>query len=211
MTHGDDQGLRLPPKLAPYQVVVVPIYKNDEEKSAVMETATRLHAELVDAGIRTHFDRREELTPGAKYNYWELRGVPVRIEIGPKDVQKGTVVAARRDIPGREGKQFFNQDNLAAQVCRLLDEIQANMLRQATAFRDANTFDVTSYDELKQVIARGGFARGWWAGSAEDEARIKAETNATHRCYPFDQPGGSGVCFMTGKPADKVAIFAKAY
>jgi prolyl-tRNA synthetase len=210
MAHGDEKGLRLPPRLAPYQVVIVPIHKTEAEASRVLEAAMRISRELSDAGIRVHLDRREE-TPGFKFNDWEMHGVPVRLEIGPKDIDKNSVVAARRDIPGKEGKQFFSQENLAAQVQGLLDAVQANMLRQATEFRDANIFDVSSYDEFKQVIDNGGFARGWWAGSAEDEKRIKAETGATHRCYPFDQPGGSGNCLFTGQAAEKVAIFAKAY
>lgn len=211
MTHGDEKGLRLPPKLAPYQVVIVPIYKSDDERGRVLETCQRIKQELIDANLRVHLDLRENLQPGFKFNDWEMRGVPVRLELGPKDIEKNSVVAARRDIPGKEGKQFFSQDNLAQQIIGLLNEIQAELLRQATVFRDENMHDVQSFDDLRQVIEQGGFARGWWAGSAEDEAKIKAETGATHRCYPFDQPDGSGVCWFTGKPAEKVAIFAKAY
>ncbi len=211
MAHGDDRGLRLPPRLAPYQVVIVPIFRNDAEKGPVMETVTRLRDELTDAGIRLWVDKREDQTPGFKFNDWEMRGVPVRLEIGPKDVEKRSVVAARRDIPGKEGKQFLSQENLAPQLIKLLGEIQANMLRQATEFRDANLHDVSSYDELKQVVEAGGFARGWWAGGKDEEQAIKNDIAATHRCFPFDQPGGTGTCFYTGQPADKVAIFAKAY
>jgi prolyl-tRNA synthetase len=211
MTHGDEKGLRLPPRLAPYQAVIVPFFKNDDEQSVVMETVTRLKAELQAAKIRVHVDTRE-YAPGFKFNDWEMRGVPVRLEVGPKDVEKKSVVAARRDIPGKEGKQFFSQENLALQVETLLNEVQANMLRQATAFRDANVHNVKSYDELKQVVEAGGFARGWWIDNADNEARVKAETGATHRCYPFDQPeDGPGSCFYTGQPTDKIAIFAKAY
>jgi prolyl-tRNA synthetase len=211
MAHGDDKGLRLPPKLAPYQAVIVPIYKNDDQRSVVLDTAYRLKAELKADGIRVHLDNRDDQSPGFKFNDWEMRGVPVRIEVGPKDVEKNSVVAARRDIPGRDGKQFFSQENLAAQIHDLLDEIQANMLQQATDFRDANTHDVATYDEFKQVIESGGFARGYWAGSAEDENTVKTETAATHRCYPFDQPDAAGTCLFTGQPAERVAIFAKAY
>ncbi len=211
MAHGDDRGLRLPPRLAPYQVVIVPIFRNDSEKGPVMETVNRLRDELAAAGIRLWVDRREDQTPGFKFNDWEMRGVPVRLEVGPKDVEKRSVVAARRDIPGKEGKQFFSQDNLAPQLLNLLNEIQANMLRQATDFRDANLHDVTSYEELKQVVEQGGFARGWWAGGEAEEQAIKADIAATHRCFPFEQPEGTGTCFYTGRPADQVAIFAKAY
>jgi prolyl-tRNA synthetase len=211
MAHGDERGLRLPPKLAPYQVVIVPIIRSDADQTPVLEAAARLRGELDAAGIRVHLDQREEITAGEKYYHWELRGVPLRLEIGPKDIEKNSVVAARRDIPGRDGKQFISQDNLAAPVRRLLDDIQANMLGQATAFRDANLHDVRSFDELKQVVEGGGWARGWWSGDADMEAQIKAETGASHRCFPFDQPGGGGTCLYTGDPADKIAIFAKAY
>ena len=211
MTHGDDKGLRLPPRLAPYQVVIVPIFKADDERAEVIAAARRLHAELSAAGVRTHTDLREGQSPGFKFNDWEMRGVPVRLEIGPRDLEKGTVALARRDLPGKEGKQFVAQAGIVEQVRRLLDEVQANLLRQATEFRDANTHDVSTYDDLRQVIEAGGWARGWWAGSGDDEARIKDETGATIRCFPFDQPGGSGRCLLTGAPAERLAIFAKAY
>jgi prolyl-tRNA synthetase len=114
-------------------------------------------------------------------------------------------------MPGKEGKQILSQDNIAAQISDLLHTIQANMLAQATAFRDANTQDVKTYDEMQQVVEVGGFARGWWSGSDDDEAQVKTETQATNRCFPLEQPDGSGVCFYTGKPAQRFAIFAKAY
>ena len=211
MTHGDDKGLRLPPKVAPIQVVIVPIYKTDDERNTVMEAVTRLSKELLSANIRIHVDKREGMSPGFKYNDWEMRGVPLRMEVGPKDVQNNSVALARRDIPGKEGKQFVPQAGIAAVVQTLLDTIQANMLQQATEFRDANIHDVTNYDDLKALMEKGGWARVWWAGSNEDEARIKEETGATVRCIPFDQPGGTGTCFLTGKPASMIALFSKAY
>lgn len=211
MTHGDDKGLRLPPKLAPYQVVIVPIYKTDDERSAVVATVERLAAELSEAGIRIFVDRREGQSPGFKFNDWEMRGVPVRMEIGPKDVQNNSAALARRDVPGKEGKQFVPQDGIVSAVKELLTQVQANMLKQATEFRDANIHDVTSYDQLKQVIEAGGWARGWWGGTGDDEARIKEETGATIRCFPFEQPGGTGTCFFTGGQAQQVALFARAY
>jgi prolyl-tRNA synthetase len=210
MTHGDEKGLRLPPRLAPYQVVIVPIARNDDERSLVMEHVTRLQRELAAGDIRVHMDTRD-YQPGFKFNDWEMRGVPVRLEIGPRDVQSGTVVAARRDVPGKEGKRTLNQDGIVANIRDLLSEIQANMLGQATAFRDANTYDVKSLDELRGVVEQGGFARGWWAGTTEDELHVKAETSATHRCYLLGEPSEEGFCFYTGKPAPKIAIFAKAY
>lgn len=210
MTHGDEKGLKLPPRLAPYQAVIVPIYKNDDERVTVMDAVETLKKALIAADMRVHVDARD-YQPGFKFNDWEMRGVPVRLELGPRDVQNGTVVAARRDIPGKEGKRFLQQAGIVEQVKALLDEIQASMLAQATAFRDANIFDVHSYNELRDVVEAGGFARGWWNGSNEDIARIKQETSATHRCYPLEQPGGEGTCLISGKPANKIAIFAKAY
>jgi prolyl-tRNA synthetase len=210
MTHGDDQGLVLPPRLAPYQTVMVPIYKNDEEKTAVLAATNRIKAELTDAGIRVHVDNRENLTPGYKFNDWELRGVPSRIEIGPRDVVNNSVALSRRDVPGREGKQFVSQDGLAHTVAALLADIQQSLLARATQFRDANTHDVTNYDAFKEAI-QTGFARVWWAGSREDEQRVKEETKATIRCFPLEQPSGGGTCFYTGQPAEKIAIFGRAY
>lgn len=210
MTHGDDQGLILPPRLAPYQTVIVPIYKKDEEKTAVLTATARIKAELENAGIRVHVDDRENLTPGYKFNDWELRGVPSRIEIGPRDVEKHSVALARRDVPGRDGKQFVSQDGLAQTVAALLVDIQQSLLDRATQFRDANTHDVSNYDDFKEAI-QTGFARVWWAGSREDEQRVKEETKATIRCFPLDQPDGRGTCFYTGQPADKIAIFGRAY
>lgn len=210
MTHGDDLGLVLPPRLAPYQVVVVPIYRKDEEREVVLKAVSHLKQTLIAAGIRVHVDNRDHLTPGFKFNDWELRGVPVRIEIGPRDVANNSVALARRDVPGREGKRFVSQDGLAQTVQQLLDDIQANLLARATKFRDDNTHDVTDYDEF-QTAVQTGFAKGWWAGSNDDEQRVKEETKATIRCFPLKQPGGGGTCFYTGKPADKVAIFGRSY
>lgn len=210
MTHGDDLGLVLPPRLAPYQTVIVPIYRKDEEREVVLTAVSTLKQTLTAAGIRVHVDNRDHLTPGFKFNDWELRGVPTRIEIGPRDVANNSVALARRDIPGREGKQFVSQDGLAQTVQQLLDEIQANLLARATKFRDDNTHEVTNYDEF-QTAVQTGFAKVWWAGSNEDEQRVKEETKATIRCFPLDQPGGSGTCFYTGKSADRVAIFGRSY
>jgi prolyl-tRNA synthetase len=210
MTHGDDQGLILPPRLAPIQAIIVPIYKNDAEKSKVMEAANRIFADLKDAGIRLKMDDREEVTPGFKYNDWEMRGVPLRVEIGPKDVEKGSVALARRDVPGREGKSFVPQAGLAATVSGLLSEIQDSLLRRATAFRDANIHDSKDYEELKQVV-QDGWAFSWWCGSTECEAKVKEETKATTRNMPLDQPEGTGKCIVCGEKAEKRIYFAKAY
>ena len=210
MAHGDEKGLRLPPRLAPVQVVIIPIFRSEDERTLVMERVQALRRELAAADIRVEVDVRD-YQPGYKFNDWEMRGVPVRLELGPRDVAAGTVVAARRDVPGKEGKRSLQQENIAAQVQALLDDVQANLLAQATAFRDANTHDVRTYDEFRGVIEQGGFARAWWAGTDDDLGRIKTDTGATHRCTPLEQPGGQGVCFLTGQPATSVAIFAKAY
>ncbi len=210
MTHGDDNGLIMPPRLAPYQTVIVPIYRKDDEKGPVMEAVTRIEQELLAAGVRTKVDDRENLSPGFKFNDWELRGVPTRIEIGPRDVQKNSVALARRDVPGRDGKQFVPQDGLAQTVQDLLADVQQSLLDRATKFRDDNTHDVTTMDEFQEAI-KTGFARVWWAGNNADETRVKEETKATIRCFPLEQPEGSGTCFFTGQPADKVAIFGRAY
>jgi prolyl-tRNA synthetase len=211
MTHGDDQGLVMPPKLAPIQAVIVPIYKNDAEKSKVMEVADRVFFELKAVGIRIKMDDRQEVTPGFKYNDWELRGVPVRVEIGPKDVEKGSVALARRDVPGREGKSFVPQAGLASTVSGLLSEIHSSMLRRATDYRDANIHDPKTYDELKEVVTNG-WAFSWWCGDATCEAKVKEDTKATIRCIPLEgQPGGTGKCVVCGNEADKKAYFGRAY
>jgi prolyl-tRNA synthetase len=214
MAHGDDKGLRLPPKLAPYQVVIVPIYRKEEEKAPVMETVARMKAALLDVGIRVHVDEREGQTPGFKFNDWEMRGVPLRMEIGPKDVQKQSVALARRDVPGKAGKQFVPQEGIAQTVRDLLDEIQASMLQQATEFRDSNLYEVAGdYDEFGKIIADGGWALTWFCGSAECEQQIKADHTCVSRCFPLDQPhpGEHGPCIACGGEAKEMAYFARAY
>ena len=209
MVHGDDQGLKLPPRLAPIQLVVVPIFKTDEEKSKVMGAIESIRVMLSNE-VRFKIDDREEVSPGFKFNDWELRGVPLRMEVGPKDVEKDQVVLARRDVPGKEGKSFVPQAGLLDRVREALDTIQADLYRAALAFRDANIHEPATYADFKAVV-EDGFARVWWAGSDEDELKVKEETKATIRCIPMDQPGGEGACFYTGKPAKEIAIFARAY
>ena len=210
MVHGDDKGLKLPPMIAPIQVILVPIYKNEEEKQAVMEVTDKVFSELKAAGIRIKLDDREEVTPGFKYNDWELRGVPLRIEVGPKDVAKGSVALARRDIPGRDGKSFVPQDGLATAVTKVLNDIQKSMLQQATEFRDENIHNPKDYIELKEVV-QNGWAFSWWCGSVECEAKVKADTKATTRVIPFEQPEGEGKCIVCGETAKKKVYFARAY
>jgi prolyl-tRNA synthetase len=210
MTHGDDQGLILPPRLAPTQVVIVPIFKNDAEKSKVMEVADRVFAELKSAGIRVKTDDRDNVSSGFKFNDWEMRGVPVRLEIGPKDVEKGSVALARRDVTGREGKSFVSQTGLASAVSGLLVSIQSALLARATAFRDANIHEPKDYADLTNIVA-DGWAFAWWCESKECEAKVKEDTKATTRNIPLDQPDGNGTCVVCGKPAKKRVYFARAY
>jgi len=211
MVHGDDQGLVLPPRLAPIQVVIVPIYKSDEEKGKVLAAATRLKA-MLQGEMRVKLDDREEVSPGYKFNDWELRGVPLRIEIGPKDVDKNQVVLARRDVPGKAGKSFVSQDErvLFDGAREMLDTIQADLHRRALTFREDNTHRPQTYDEFRQVVEEA-WAMAWWCGERECEAQIKQDTKATTRNLPMDQPGGEGVCIHCGKPAKEQAIFARAY
>ena len=210
MAHGDDQGLVLPPRLAPIQVIIVPIFKNDDEKSKVMEVADRVFAELKASGIRVKVDDRDNVSSGFKFNDWEMRGVPVRLEVGPKDVEKGSVALARRDKPGREGKSFVSQVGLVSTVGGLLVDIQDALLKRATDFRDSNIHDPKSYEELKKVL-EDGWAFSWWCESKECEARVKEDTKATTRNIPLNQPEGHGTCVVCGKPAKKKVYFAKAY
>jgi prolyl-tRNA synthetase len=210
MVHGDDQGLVLPPRLAPTQAVIVPIYRNEAEKSKVMEVADRVFMELKAAGIRVKMDDRDNVSSGFKFNDWELRGVPVRVEIGPKDVEKGSVALARRDKPGREGKSFVSQSGLASSVSDLLTEIQGSLLKRATEYRDANIHDVTTYDELKEVV-KDGWAFAYWCESRECETKVKEDTKATTRNIPLDQPEQEGICIVCGKPSKRKVYFARAY
>ena len=218
MAHGDDQGLVLPPHIAPIQVVIVPIWRKDAERDAVLEAAESIRRRLMALPaspgtalrMRVELDRREGVSPGWKFNDWEMRGVPLRVEIGPRDIANQNVMIARRDVPGREGKVLLPMAELEAQVPTLLEGVQTAIYEKAVAFRDSHTYDVSSYDELKEAVETG-FARAWWAGDAEDEARIKDEARATVRCIPTDQPGGSGTCVYTGRPATEVAVFGKSY
>lgn len=210
MVHGDDQGLALPPRLAPIQAVIVPIFKTSEEKVKVMEAADRIFKELKAAGIRIKMDDRDNVSSGFKFNDWEMRGVPLRIEIGPKDIAKGSVAFARRDKPGKEGRSFVPQADLASSVNLLLSDIQASMLARATAFRDANIHEPKDYEDLKRIVA-DGWAFSYWCESAECEAKVKDDTKATTRNIPLEQPKEGGTCIVCGKPSKRKVYFAKAY
>jgi prolyl-tRNA synthetase len=210
MVHGDDQGLILPPRLAPHQVVIVPIFKTDEEKALVFEAAKKIREQLVKANIRVKLDEREGQSPGFKFNDWEMRGVPLRMEIGPKDVAKGSVVLARRDRPGKEGKSFVSQEGIAESVEQLLGTIQKALFDRALEFRETHTSEPKNLEEFRAAVEQG-FARSYWCGDSKCEEQIKEATKATLRCIPMEQPGGAGVCIFCGKPSNEVAIFGKAY
>jgi prolyl-tRNA synthetase len=208
MTHGDDNGLVLPPRIAPHQVVVVPISRGNWQET-VLPKAREIADRLKAKGVRVFLDDRDTYTPGWKFAEWELRGVPLRIEIGPKDIEKSSVVVARRDT--RE-KQPIPMDGLADAIVTRLDEIQAALLQRATKFRDEHTIRVSSYDEFKSAMeGRPGFVIAGWCGSAECEARIKAETQATLRNIPFAGSEVAGTCIVCGRPSSGEAWFAKAY
>jgi prolyl-tRNA synthetase len=209
MAHGDDGGLILPPKVAPYQVVIVPIPRGNWRET-VLPKAQAIRDELVARGIRVLIDDRDTQTPGWKFNEWELRGVPLRMEIGPKDLEKSQVVLARRDT--RE-KSFVPMDGLAPHVEHILATIQKALLDRALAFREEHTSQTDSYEEFKQLLeGRPGFVIAPWCGSAQCEAEIKAETQATIRNIPFVSPPADGkTCLKCGKPAEAHAWFAKSY
>ncbi len=209
MTHSDDKGLVLPPNLAPLQVVIVPIYKGDEQKNEVLNHAKKLYEDLNAAGIRVKLDDRDTHTPGYKFNDYELKGVPIRLGIGPKDIEKGTVELARRD---NLTKSFIPQDDLASHVKNLLSEIQSNLFDRALAFRDSHITVCDSYTDFKKVLdSKGGFISAHWDGTEETEMKIKQETKATIRCIPIDTEKEEGKCIYSGNPSSQRVLFAKAY
>jgi prolyl-tRNA synthetase len=209
MTHSDDNGLVLPPKLAPDQVVIVPIYRNDEQFDAVSDLANNLMKDLRAKGVRVKFDKRDTHKPGWKFNEYELKGVPLRIAIGPKDLEKGTVEMARRDTLTKE---IVETTAVLARVEGLLEEIQDNLFAKAINYRTAHTTQVSSYDEFKKVLnEKGGFISAHWDGTSETEDKIKKETKATIRCIPLDTDNEAGTCIVTGKVSARKVLFAKAY
>lgn len=209
MSHSDDEGLVCPPALAPIQIVVVPVYKGDTERTTVLEAIERIIAGW-EGRFRVKLDDRDQLTPGYKFNEWESKGVPVRVEVGPRDVEKGTVAVARRDVPGKAGKEFVPQEGLVDRLATLLEDIQSSLYARALAYRDERTHDVTSFEELKEAVEHG-FARAYWAGSSDDEAAVQAETRATVRAIPLEQPERTGTCVSTGRPTSRIAIFGRSY
>ena len=209
MVHGDDQGLVLPPRLAPFQAVVVPIWRDDDQRVQVMEATDRIVAAL-SPEVRVKVDDREGLSPGWKFNDWEMRGVPLRIEVGPKDVEKSQVVLARRDRPGREGKTAVSMDGLSETVSDMLVTIQANLYERATEFLKAHTHYPEDMETLREAVA-DGFAYAWWCGDTACEEKVKEETGGTIRCIPLEQPGGSGPCILCGNESQEQAVFGRSY
>jgi len=208
MTHSDDQGLILPPKLAPTQVVIVPIYRNDEQRAEVLEYCDKIYRELDDKGIRIKLDDRDQQKPGYKFAQHEAEGVPLRIAVGPRDIKNNNVELARRDTLE---KNIENREGIAEKVAGLLPKIQDKLFEQARQHREANTHIVDTYDEFKEIIENeGGFVYAHWDGTAETEAKIKEETKATIRLIPLED-GEEGKCMVTGKPSSKKVLFARAY
>ena len=222
MTHSDDQGLVVPPRLAPIHVVICPLGKNPEEQNASVAAAEKLAQNLTALPrdefygyepITVKIDREFDKSPGFRFNEWELKGVPVRVELGPKDIAANACVLARRDQPGKDGKQFgIPLAEAAGKIDCLLREIQKNLFEKARAFRDANMHKVDSYDDFKEKIEQpGGFFLAHWDGTRETEERIAEETKATIRCIPFNLPKEEGKCMVTGKPSAQRVVFAKSY
>lgn len=208
MTHSDDNGLVLPPKLAPYQVVIVPIYKNMEQLSLINEKVDRIVKDLKNLGISVKYDNADNKKPGWKFSEYELKGVPVRLAMGARDMENNTVEVARRDTLTKE---TVTCDNIDIYIKNLLNDIQENIYKKAFDYRAANTTSADSYEEFKEKIENGGFILAHWDGTAETENKIKTETKATIRCIPLDGDKTPGKCMVTGKPSAQRVIFARAY
>lgn len=208
MTHSDDNGLVLPPRLAPIQVVIVPIYKDNDQLKTISERVEPLLAELRHRGISVKYDDADNKRPGFKFADYEVKGVPVRLAIGARDLENGTVEIMRRDTLEKETVAF---DGIEDEIVRLLDDIQTNLFRKALAMRESKTYIVDTYDEFKAKIEEGGFILAHWDGTSETEEKIKEETKATIRCIPFEGDPTPGKCMVTGKPSARRVIFARAY
>ena len=208
MAHSDDDGLIIPPRLAPLHVVIVPIYKNDEQLSAITEKADAIIKELKAKNIIVKFDDSDTAKPGWKFAEYELKGVPVRIAMGMRDVENNTVEIARRDT---KEKQTIANANLGDHISALLEDIQQNMFQKALQFRNANMYTIDTWDAFKEQIEKGGFISAHWDGTAETEDKIKEATKATIRCIPLDAKEEEGVCIFSGKPSKRRVLFARAY
>lgn len=210
MAHSDDQGLVLPPKLAPIQVVIVPIYKGEEQLNAIRDKVNEFIPALRKAGVSVKLDDRDTHKPGFKFAEWELKGVPVRLAMGPRDMENNTLEIARRDTGEKE--TFDLSNDLVAKIEGLLTDIQDSIYQKAVAYRAEHTTEVNSYEEFKEVLeSKGGFVSAHWDGTAETEEQIKDETKATIRCIPIDAKEEEGVCIYSGKPSSRRVLFAKAY
>ncbi|MFP4047632.1 MAG: proline--tRNA ligase, partial [Bacteroidales bacterium] len=209
MAHSDDHGLVLPPKLAPTQIVIIPIYKSDEQLSRIKEKAERIKTELQEKGFTVHFDDRDTHKPGWKFAEYELKGYPLRLAIGPKDLENNTIEIARRDTLEKE---VVSQDGVVEKINNLLEDIQHNIYKKALDFRTKNTKKIDDYEEFKRIMEEdGGFVEAHWDGTAETEEIIKNDTKATIRCIPVDGEKEEGKCIVTGKPSKRRVVFARAY
>lgn len=208
MAHSDDNGLVLPPKIAPIEVVIVPIYKTDEQRQQVLDYCNKMKQRLEAKGLRVKFDDRDTQKPGFKFAEWEMKGVPVRLAAGPRDVENATVELARRDTME---KNVVTEENLENNIIDLLKDIQDNLFKKALEFRQASTHTVDTWEEFKTVIENGGFAYAHWDGTTETELKIKEETKATLRCIPLDDDFEEGKCIYSGNPSKRRVLFAKAY
>ena len=208
MAHSDDNGLVLPPKLAPFQVVIVPIYKNEEQLSAISAKVNEIAPKLKALGISVKFDNNDTKKPGWKFAEYELKGVPVRLAMGARDLENGTVEVARRDTLTKETVSI---EGVEKYIAELLEDIQQNIYKKALDYRASVTREVNSYDEFKVEIEKGGFLLCHWDGTPETEEKIKEDTKATIRCIPIDGDNTPGVCMVTGKPSARRVVFARAY
>ena len=208
MAHSDDEGLVLPPKLAPIQVVIVPIYKGEEQLKLITEKVDKIIAELKAKNISVKYDDRDTHKPGWKFSEYELKGIPVRIAIGPRDLENGTAEVARRDT---KEKSVMQITDLAIKIEHLLEQIQDNIYRRASDFRESHTYKADSYDEFKAKLDEGGFVMAHWDGTSETEEKIKEETKATIRCIPIDNKQEAGKCIFTGNPSTQRVVFARSY
>ena len=208
MSHSDDNGLVLPPKLAPIQVVIVPIYRKDEQLKAISEKADEIIKELKAKGITVKYDDRDTYKPGYKFAEWEMKGVPVRLAIGPRDLENGTVEVARRDTLEKE---ILQMTGIADKVEHLLEQIQQNIYQKALSFRDEMTTTADTWEEFKEKIEKGGFIWAHWDGTPETEQKIKEETKATIRLIPLDGKKEQGQCIYSGKPSERRVVFARSY
>ncbi len=209
MAHSDDNGLVLPPKMAPYHVVIVPIYKQVEELSRISEKVGQIKRQLENKGLTVKYDDRETHKPGWKFAEYELKGFPIRIAIGPRDLENNTAEIARRDTLEKQTVAF---EQLESTVIRLLEEIQSNIFKKALKFRDENTYKAESWNEFKDIIdSKGGFVVAHWDGTVESELKIKDETKATIRCIPLNNEPEDGKCIYSGKPSKQRVLFAKGY